>query len=328
MNPVLFLDFDGVLHPEPSNRKDTFTQLPLVENILREFPTVEIVISSAWRLDWWESPKAVAVENLRRHFSADIAQRVVGVTPLIKRTSEEQAWNEDFGPRREIECLAWLRANRPPGTPWLALDDREWWFSPESRNLMKVDGDTGFLPSDEDRFRSQLARIASPPTDQVPAYITVFLDFDGVLHPEPCSKEDRFTRRDLVQNVLREFPHVEIVLSTSWRLKYPHDPTGENLKHLYLPGLLKSIVGVTPSYKDLDSNQAPDGITLYPREWECLAWLRANRPYSQWIALDDKAYLFRPFNKHLMVIDAATGFTHNDQRRLRKLLNSLSKSKP
>jgi len=48
MNPVLFLDFDSVMHSEPSLSHEAFTQMPLVEAVLREFPTVEIVISSAW----------------------------------------------------------------------------------------------------------------------------------------------------------------------------------------------------------------------------------------------------------------------------------------
>lgn len=44
---------------------------------------------------------------------------------------------------------------------------------------------------------------------------------------------------------------------------------------------------------------------------------------SQWLALDDKAYLFRPFNRNLIVVDAATGFVNKDQRRLRQLLREL-----
>ena len=45
---ILFLDFDGVLHPEPSLAKDAFCRLPLIEEILQDFPQVQIVVSSAW----------------------------------------------------------------------------------------------------------------------------------------------------------------------------------------------------------------------------------------------------------------------------------------
>ena len=151
--------------------------------------------------------------------------------------------------------------------------------------------------------------------------MTLFLDFDGVLHPDPCAAEAWFCRRDLVQGVLREFPQVDIVLSTTWRLREPLDISGGHLKHYFSGDIAERIVGVTPHYKNLDRNQAPDGMDLYPREWECLAWLRANRPYSHhWLALDDKAYLFRPFNKNLMAINAATGFIQADENRLRQLL--------
>lgn len=154
-NPVLFLDFDGVLHPEIALVKDALSRLPLVEEILRGFPSVEIVVSSAWRLDWPEEAEAVA--NLRSHFSPDIAPRVIGVTPDF-RYREKHGIGRDFF-LREYECLTWLKSNRPAGTPWLALDDRHWWFSPDCPHLMTVDCDDGFMPSDAHEFRQHLTRI-------------------------------------------------------------------------------------------------------------------------------------------------------------------------
>ncbi|MFZ3000646.1 MAG: HAD domain-containing protein [Undibacterium umbellatum] len=50
---ILFLDFDGVLHPEPCyDKTQLFSCLPRLEAILRDFPTVQIVISSTWRKNW------------------------------------------------------------------------------------------------------------------------------------------------------------------------------------------------------------------------------------------------------------------------------------
>ena len=50
---ILFLDFDGVLHPEGEdhilNGGADFCFLPRLETLLREFPFVKIVISSSWR---------------------------------------------------------------------------------------------------------------------------------------------------------------------------------------------------------------------------------------------------------------------------------------
>jgi hypothetical protein len=154
---ILFLDFDGVLHPEPAFAKDMLSQLPLVEEILRGFPQVEIVISSAWRLDWKDED--VAVEHLRRYFAADIALRLVGVTPDYRQRERSQSRLGEY--LREWECTAWLQANRPSGTPWLALDDRDWWFRPGSQNIMAVNCDTGFVANNGEEFRERLRRLVS-----------------------------------------------------------------------------------------------------------------------------------------------------------------------
>ena len=155
MSPILFLDFDGVLHSEPSLPSDALSQLPLVESVLREFPAVEIVISSSWRLDW--TKEAEAVSFLRLHFSADIALRVAGVTPDCSYLARPQLGEEI--PLRQYECMEWLKANRTAGTPWLALDDRDDWFLPGCLNLMAVDRYAGFESSDAAEFRRHLANL-------------------------------------------------------------------------------------------------------------------------------------------------------------------------
>lgn len=150
----------------------------------------------------------------------------------------------------------------------------------------------------------------------------LFLDFDGVLHPDPCVRQFHFCRLQLVEDVLREFPQVNIVLSTTWRHRQPADTTGNHLKGHFSPDIAERIVGVTPSHQKLDPGDAPSGIELYPREWECIAWLRANRPHGErWIAMDDKAYLFRPFNKQLIVTSAERGFMETDAVQFRSLVS-------
>lgn len=52
-----------------------------------EFPAVEIVISSSWRFDYeheW-------VVQLRKHFSFEIAARIVGVTPYQRFGDQDSA---------------------------------------------------------------------------------------------------------------------------------------------------------------------------------------------------------------------------------------------
>lgn len=152
---IVFLDFDGVLHPESvDSRSELLCRLPLVEDVLREFPLAEVVISSAWRINWPD--QSIATVEMRKHFSPDIAQRVVGVTPDYHDLDWSQAPDGLHLWTREWECVMWLRANRPPGTPWLALDDRAYWFRPFCKNLMEFERNTAFTPDRQDEFRARL----------------------------------------------------------------------------------------------------------------------------------------------------------------------------
>lgn len=66
----------------------------------------------------------------------------------------------------------------------------------------------------------------------------LFLDFDGVLHPwDPktqLSEQQMFSLKPLLENTLRTFPNVEIVITSSWRQKY----SLEKLRHLFSPNSL------------------------------------------------------------------------------------------
>ena len=45
---ILFLDFDGVLHPEHCHESKHFCCLPVLESALRQVPEFELVITSTW----------------------------------------------------------------------------------------------------------------------------------------------------------------------------------------------------------------------------------------------------------------------------------------
>ena len=145
---VLFLDFDGVAHPELPDADDLFGQLLLIEGVLREFPSVEIVISSSWRLHH-------DLADLRSNFSFDIAPRVIDVTPL--------PWTDRDGVkppgRRQREIEAWLEANRPGGVPWLAIDDRPEWFDADCPNLFLTNSLRGFQPIQVEDLRQTLLQL-------------------------------------------------------------------------------------------------------------------------------------------------------------------------
>lgn len=129
---VLFLDFDGVLHPygDCSQAGGLFRSLPLLEALLREFPGVRIVISSSWRTD--------GLPSLKKHFSEDIAARIVGVTAATRRDADGCAPAE-----REQEIIAWLEANGGIHQAWVALDDADWQFSLHKQRLVACNADLG-----------------------------------------------------------------------------------------------------------------------------------------------------------------------------------------
>jgi len=131
---TLFLDFDGVLHPEFCHESKHFCCLPFFEEAVRHAPDVEIVITSTWRYQHRR-------EDLARRFSADISQRVIGVTPYFPALDDVPDTLVSF--EREAECNAWLRANGRVASPWLAVDDRSWLYRPFNRSLFLVNGKTG-----------------------------------------------------------------------------------------------------------------------------------------------------------------------------------------
>lgn len=150
---LLFLDFDGVLHPDPCwNEDHLFERLPSLENILRDFPKIEIVVSSTWR-------HKRSLDRLRSLFSPDIAPRIIDVTP---DRSEFPDIAELVGPTylREIEIIAWLRHSREPWRTWVALDDKMHWFRPFCPNLVLCDHQTGLDLKTEMALRSKFAALS------------------------------------------------------------------------------------------------------------------------------------------------------------------------
>ncbi|MGZ5780869.1 MAG: HAD domain-containing protein [Burkholderiaceae bacterium] len=108
---ILFLDIDGVLHTYGELIKNQFCYLPRFEAVLRDFPAVEIVISSDWR-------KHHDLEELQAFFSPDMAKRVVGFTPDLSHSFDKR----DSTGIRHHEAHAWLSENKYNGA-WIALDD-------------------------------------------------------------------------------------------------------------------------------------------------------------------------------------------------------------
>jgi hypothetical protein len=153
---IVFLDFDGVTHPDPCEAGQLFRRLPLIEEVLRGFESCRIVISSSWRV-------VHRLDEMRRFFAADMQSRVIDVTPQYP--GPNGLGERDFEPlsaHRQWECEAWLRdkgrlvPDRRTPAGWIAIDDRDYWFRAGCGNLLVTDAATGFGPDDAVRLRAML----------------------------------------------------------------------------------------------------------------------------------------------------------------------------
>lgn len=113
---VIFLDFDGVLHPKMSG---SFQYLKNIFRVLDQYKTAKIVISSDWRLQM----RFNEIETMFGQYYS----RVMGVTPHISKAN------------RESEILQFVRL-RNVGQ-FIAIDDdcRDELFSFDCPWLFKTD---------------------------------------------------------------------------------------------------------------------------------------------------------------------------------------------
>lgn len=145
---ILFLDFDGVLHPIPCRDRNLLCHIPRLESVLRDHLLVKVVISSLWRASH-------DLECLRAYFSEDIKPRIIGMTPF----TETPAWAKDseffFAQTRYNEILLWIEQNAYKGN-WLALDDAWREFPDPCAQLIRCETVLGFDDVAEQALRFAL----------------------------------------------------------------------------------------------------------------------------------------------------------------------------
>lgn len=137
---ILFLDFDGVVHPAHG---ELFTEVDRVARWLDGWPGVDVVVSSSWRE---VHPQSELVEML-----GPVGPRVAGCTPMLAATRQMQlerwtllAEESGFAHReRHQEVLDWLATSWQPQRAWVALDDLPRLFDPGCENLVVCDGQVG-----------------------------------------------------------------------------------------------------------------------------------------------------------------------------------------
>ena len=111
--------------------------------------------------------------------------------------------------------------------------------------------------------------------------------------------------------MLRRTPDWDVVITSTWRLQVPLD----DLRARFSPDVAHRIVGVTAKFSQLEN--VPEPLRAFEREAECNAWLRANdRVVFPWLAIDDRSWLYRPFNRFLFLVDGKTGMTASNAEEL------------
>lgn len=148
---ILFLDFDGVMHPFRCECDRYFCHLELLEAWLRQRPGLDIVISSSWR-------EVHPLDEIQSFFSVDLQGRILGATPILKRDTWEPCGGEPPPTRfeRELEVTRWLAESNEPWRAWAALDDQAWLYKPFNLRLVLCDGKVGLTQRELDQVDAVL----------------------------------------------------------------------------------------------------------------------------------------------------------------------------
>lgn len=166
MRHVLFLDIDGVLHRGVARRSgrgvvssapghiELFEYAPVLEDLLRPYPDVEIVVSSDWSL-------VMGLEFTRNAIpSPQLRERIIAAT------SDGCTFDWGLWPMlpRGDQVLDYVRRNAP--LRWLAVDDRTDGFEAFRDQLVHCQTDVGLGdPVVVEQFRRRLVQyFADAPT--------------------------------------------------------------------------------------------------------------------------------------------------------------------
>jgi hypothetical protein len=125
MKKILFLDFDGVLHPTSAHAENLFNRASLLNSIIAS-SHCSIVLSTSWRFTH-------SLSDLCSLLPKQIASQVIDVTG--------PAHIGEHARYREI--LNYLTRFKNQPYDWRALDDSFWEFPIECAELIQCNPNTG-----------------------------------------------------------------------------------------------------------------------------------------------------------------------------------------
>lgn len=273
---VIFLDFDGVVHPldNGDNPHGRMRWLPHLTKLLAGALDVRLVVHSTWRYQY--------TDDELRALLGELGGRFIGSAPRLPR---EQA----------IELV--LQANKGRVAAHLVLDDDRSEFTTGRLNLVLCDPGLGLsaprVQRDVADWLLLTGSTAAPSgRTKVPRGYgepVLYLDYDGVLHHENVHWDPRrgayagppgfqlFEHAELLEKLLAPYPAVRIVLSTSWVRTYGCSGSAKRLPL----GLRDRVVGAT-----FHSKMSEPDFVAKPRGLQVTEDVMRRRP-SAWMALDD-----------------------------------------
>lgn len=132
---LLFLDFDGVLHPTLCTSSSYFCEAGRLGSLIRDSDTdLKLVISSSWRFHH-------TMKKLRGFLPPELSRLVVGVTPSVTPGKHQ----------RYREIKGFLKSYRS-APDWRALDDSAFEFPIPCPQLILCNGRIGM----DDRIVSEI----------------------------------------------------------------------------------------------------------------------------------------------------------------------------
>nr|WP_173267153.1 HAD domain-containing protein [Pseudomonas sp. LM8] len=149
---IVFLDFDGVLHPDAVYLRlngqvelraegALFMWADRLAEALQPHPGVRIVLSTSW-------VRNIGFHRARKALPADLADRVVGATwhsVMGKGWPDYIPWDN----QTRFEQIAAYLSRLPAPVPWLAIDDDDrGWPDAQRSNLVHTDGMLGLSAAD------------------------------------------------------------------------------------------------------------------------------------------------------------------------------------
>lgn len=144
--PVLYLDFDGVLHPDDVYRirgrivlqhdgMSLFEWAPLLAQHLEPYPDTRIILSTSW-------VRVLSFNEARAWLPDTLGSRVIGAT---WHSAMDQFWWHNLSRYQQIS----LHAKRHRISRWLAIDDdTEGWPDGSRGQLVHTDPMLGIATPD------------------------------------------------------------------------------------------------------------------------------------------------------------------------------------